>query len=137
MFPRNRLLSLEAATAALRAARFAEARAVIEDALRRLPDDRRPRAFGEAARWHYCHGAALVGLHQRDLAERELRAVLREDAAEWLKGRAHKELGKLADLAGDRPHAVAEYRVADRICEAQHDAICSRETAALLKSVYR
>ena len=137
MFPRNRLLSLEAATTALRAGRFDEARTVIEDGLRQLPHDPRPRAFGEVARWRYCHGAALVGLHQRDLAEGELRLVLQAEAPEWLKGRAHKELGKLADLAGDRRRAVEEYRIADRTCNEHHDAICSRETGALLKSAYR
>jgi tetratricopeptide (TPR) repeat protein len=137
LYPRNRLLALEAATTALRAGRFDEARTAVEEGLDRLSRDRRPRAFGEEARWRYCHGAALVGLHQIDRAERELRKVLEAPAADWVRGRAHKELGKLADLAGDRSRAVSEYRLATRLCDQQHDAICSNEASGLVKARYR
>jgi len=137
LYPRNRLLSLEAGSTALRAGRFGEARAAIEEGLEKLSRDPRPRAFGEEARWRYAHGAALVGLHQTELAERELRAVLSLEGPEWLRGRAHKELGKLADLAGDRTRATAAYQLAIRICREQHDSICSNEAAALVKARYR
>jgi tetratricopeptide (TPR) repeat protein len=136
-YPRNRLLSLEAATTALRARRFEQARAVLEDGLDRLSGDPRPRAFGEEARWRYCHGAALVGLHQIDLAERELGAVLALEGSAALRGRAHNELGKLADLAGDRRRAIAEYRVAIQVCTEQHDTTCANEATAALKTGYR
>ena len=137
LYPRNRLLWLEAGTTALRAGDFGAARAVLEEGLEKLSRDPRPRAFGEEARWRYSHGAALVGLHQTDLAERELRAALSGEAADWLRGRAHKELGKLADLAGDRARAIASYQLAIRICRDQHDSICSNEAAALVKARYR
>jgi tetratricopeptide (TPR) repeat protein len=136
-YPRNRLLWLEAASTALRASRPADAQSAIEDGLARFSRDRRPRAFGEAARWHYYHGAALVGLRQVDRADAELRAVLRGDAPEWLRGRAHKELGKIADLAGDRARAMTEYRLASSLCRAQHDSACSDETTAIMKKQYR
>jgi tetratricopeptide (TPR) repeat protein len=136
-YPRNRLLWLEAASTALRASRPADARSAIEDGLARFSQDRRPRAFGEAARWHYYHGAALVGLRQVDRADAELRAVLRGDAPEWLRGRAHKELGKIADLAGDRARAMTEYRLASSLCRAHHDSACSDETTAFMKRQYR
>ena len=137
LYPRNRLLSLEAGSTALRAGRFGEARAALEEGLEKLSRDPRPRAFGEEARWRYSHGAALVGLHQTELADRELRAVLSGEGPDWLRGRAHKELGKLADLAGDRTHALAAYQLALRICREQHDSICSNEAAALVKARYR
>lgn len=137
LYPRNRLLSLEAATTALRADRFDQARSAVEVGLDQLAHDSRPRAFGEMARWHYCHGAVLVGLHQIERAERELRKALEGEATDWLRGRAHKELGKLADLAGDRPRAVAEYRLAARLCEQHHDAICANEASGLMKTGYR
>ena len=136
-FPRNRLLWLEAASTALRAGRPAEARRAIEDGLARFAQDRRPRAFGEAARWRYYHGAALVGLRQAGAADAELRAVLNGEAPEWLRGRAHKELGKLADLAGDRTRAMTEYRLASSLCRTHHDSACSDETQALMKKQYR
>jgi len=137
LYPRNRLLWLEAGTTALRAGRFVDARAAIEEGLEKLSRDPRPRAFGEDARWRYSHGAALVGLHETELADRELRAVLSGEGPDWLRGRAHKELGKLADLAGDRTRARAAYQLAIRICREQHDSICSNEAAALVKARYR
>jgi tetratricopeptide (TPR) repeat protein len=136
-YPRNRLLSLEAATTALRAGRFEQARAVVDDGLERLSRDPRPRAFGEEARWRYCRGAALVGLHEIDLAERELRVVLALEGPAALRGRAHNELGKLADLGGDRRLAIAEHRLAIQLCAEQHDTLCVNEATAALKSGYR
>jgi tetratricopeptide (TPR) repeat protein len=137
LYPRNRLLWLEAGSTALRAGRFDAARLAIEDGMSRLARDPRPRAFGEEARWRYYHGAALVGLHRVEEAQRDLRFVLDGEAVEWLRGRAHKELGKIADLAGNRADALAEYRQASRICREQHDSSCEDESAALIKSRYR
>ena len=136
-YPRNRLLWLEEGSTALRARRFEEARAAIAEGMDRLSRDSRPRAYGEEARWRYCHGAALVGLHQTEPAERELRAVLEADAPEWLHGRAHKELGKIADRSGDRSRAITEYRAASRICREQHDNACADEATALIGRQYR
>lgn len=136
-YPRNRLLWLEAGTTALRARRFSLARAALEQGLTKFGADARPRALGEEARWRYAYGAALVGLNERATAERELRAVLVAEGPGWLRGRAHKELGKLADLAGDRPRARAEYQTAARLCHAGHDSACSDEAMKLTKSAYR
>ena len=136
-YPRNRLLWLEAGSTALRAGRFEEARAAIADGMDRLSRDSRPRAHGEEARWWYCHGAALVGLRRTDAAERELRTVLEMDAPEWLHGRARKELGKIADLSGDRQRAITEYRTANQICREQHDSACADEAAVLIGRAYK
>ena len=136
-YPRNRLLWLEAGTTALRAGRFAAARESLEQGLEKLAADPRPRAFGEEARWRYAYGAALVGLKEKAAAERELGAVLSAEAPEWLRGRAHKELGKLADLAGDRQRAIEAYRLAARICRAEHDSSCADEAGKLVKASYR
>ncbi len=137
LYPRNRLLWLEAGSTALRAGRYEEARTAIEDGMERLARDPRPRAYGEEARWRYYHGAALVGLRRVEQAERELKMVLTMEAAEWLRGRAHKELGKIADLAGDRQRAISEYRTANRVCREQHDPACAQEATALISSPYR
>lgn len=136
-YPRNRLLWLEAGNTALRAGRFEEARAAIAEGMDRLSRDVRPRAYGEEARWRYCDAAALVGLRRTELAERELRTVLEADAPEWLHGRAHKELGKVADLSGDRQRAITEYRTANRICREQHDGACADEASLLIGRRYR
>src|SRR3954469_8842065 len=136
-YPRNRLLWLEAANTALRAERYEEARQAIEDGMKRLAGDSRARAYGEDARWRYGHGAALVGVHQVEPAEDELRHVLTLPAPEWLCGRAHKELGKIADLSGDRAQARREYRIASGICREQHDNLCADEADRLIATRYR
>jgi tetratricopeptide (TPR) repeat protein len=136
-YPRNRLLWLEEGSTALRAKRFEAARSALEQGLSRLAVDRRPRAFGEEARWHYYLGASLVGLRRTEAAERELRQVLSAEAAEWLRGRAHKELGKIADLTGNRSGALAEYQFAKQVCRDQHDDACADEARALIASAYR
>jgi tetratricopeptide (TPR) repeat protein len=136
-YPRNRLLWLEAGGTALRAGRPADARRCLEDGLAQLALDPRPRATGEDARWRYTYGATLVALAEAAAADRELHAALDAATRDWLRGRTHQELGKLADLAGDRPRALDEYRQADRLCRRDHDTACVGDVKALLKHPYR
>ena len=136
-YPRNRLLWLEAASTLLRAGRSADALETLRTGLAMVAADRRPKARGEQARWHYAHGAALVGVKQFDAAERELRLVLAGDAHEWLRGRAHTELGKLADLAGKPAEARSAYRLAIRVGRAEDDEDGVESASKLLRSGYR
>jgi tetratricopeptide (TPR) repeat protein len=132
-YPRNRLLWLEAGSTALRAGRLTEAKASLEEGLARLSRDLRPRAFGEEARWRYAYGATLAGLNDVTAAERELRSALADTARDWVRGRVHKELGKLADLTGNRPRALEEYRLAALLCRQDHDSECADEVRRLSK----
>jgi len=136
-YPRNRLLRLEGGGTALRAKRPAEARAWLEEGLAQLANDPRPKAPGEEARWRYTYGTALVALKEAGPAERELRAALPGVTRDWLRGRIHKELGKLADLAGDRARARGEYEQAARLCRQDKDSVCADEVKGLLKTPYR
>jgi tetratricopeptide (TPR) repeat protein len=136
-YPRNRLLWLEAGHTALRAGRPAEAKAALEEGLARLSHDSRPRAAGEDARWHAAYGTALVALRDVQPAERELRFTIASASRDWVRGRAHKELGKIADLAGDRARALDEYRLADRLCRQDRDSVCTDELSPLMKTGYR
>ena len=136
-YPRNRLLWLEAGSTALRAGRAGEARRQLESGLSKLSQDPRPRAFGEEARWHLYYGAALVALHEAEDARRELGTALTMPANDWVHGRAHRELGKLADLSGDRSGAADEYRLAIRLCRADDDTACSDEAKHLMATGYR
>lgn len=136
MYPRNRLLWLEQGSTALRARREADARAALEHGLAQLARDLRPRAFGEEARWRWAYGASLVLANRTDAADRELRQSLTLDSPGWLKGRAHKELGKVEDLRGNRAAAIEHYRQAVRIGKAEHDPASSDEAARLLKAGY-
>lgn len=137
MYPRNRLLWLERGSTALRAGRGADACNAVERGLAALAGDRRPRAFGEEARWIYTHGAALLLAGRADAAEQELLRVLSLEAPEWLRGRAQKELGKVADLRGNRAAALERYRIAIRTGKAEHDSTSSDEAAKLVKSRYQ
>jgi tetratricopeptide (TPR) repeat protein len=132
-YPRNRLLWLEAGSTALRAGRPAEARASLEAGLAKLADDSRPHAFGEMARWRYYYGATLVALKDAERAGPELQSALSEPGRDWVKGRIHVELGKLADLAGQRTQAIDEYRAAVRLCSGDHDDACERDARELMK----
>jgi tetratricopeptide (TPR) repeat protein len=136
-YPRNRLLWLEAGHTALRAGRPRDAVAALEDGLAHLARDPRPRAAGEEARWRYAYGASLVAVRDRVAAERELRVALAGATRDWVRGRVHRELGKLADLAGDRPRALDEYRAANRLCRQDRDGECSDEVTRLIKARYR
>jgi tetratricopeptide (TPR) repeat protein len=134
-YPRNRLLWLEAGTTALRAGRFTSACEALEQGLAKLAADPRPRAFGEDARWRYAYGAALAALGRIEPAQRELRMVLTTDAPAWLRGRAHNELGKISDVAGNRAAALAAFREADRLCRADRDAPCVDEASKRFTTV--
>jgi tetratricopeptide (TPR) repeat protein len=136
-YPRNRLLWLEAGSTALRAGRPELARQSLEHGLAMLAGDSRPRAFGESARWGYYHGAALVALKEAEAARRVLDAALRDPARAWVQGRIRIELGKLADLGGDRTRAIEEYRSAIRLCGADKDDVCVKEARGLTKRGYR
>ena len=137
MYPRNRLLWLERGSTALRAGRGADARVTLEEGLAVLERDSRPRAFGEEARWRCAYAASLVLLGRTDAAGRELRQSLSLEGPAWLRGRVHKELGKVEDLRGNRAVAMEHYREAVRVGKAEHDSASSDEAATLLKAAYR
>ena len=136
-YPRNRLLWLEAASTSLRAGRPADARKALGTGMAMLESDPRPRAYGEEARWRYYEGATLVLLRDTAGADRALRAALAAEAPGWLHGRARKELGKQADLAGNRALAIGEYRMAQKLCREGKDDECSGEVGRLLRTPYR
>ena len=136
-FPRNRLLWLEVGSTALRAGRASEAIDALNEGIARLEADPRPRAYGEEARWRYQRGAALVALRDGDAAARDLHLALAAAAPMWIRGRTQLELGKVADLAGERSAARARYRLAAADCRAAHDATCADVAERLMSSRYQ
>jgi len=132
-YPRNRLLWLEAGSTSLRAGRPSDANTALEEGLAKLGSDPRPRAYGELARWRYHHGVALAGVGRTDAARLELNAAVAAEGHQWLHGRAHLELGRIALKAGDRSTAAAELRSAASLCEAAKDAACLRDTRAEMR----
>jgi predicted Zn-dependent protease len=136
-YPRNRLVWLEIGSTALRAGRAAEAVDTLTEGLSRFEDDSRPRAYGEEARWRYQRGAALVALRQTHAAARDLHDALASRAPAWVHGRVHVELGKIADLSGDRSDAAARYHLAASSCRAGHDNACADAATRLISRPFR
>ena len=135
-YPRNRLLWLEAGATALRGHRAAEAERWLDDGIEQLDRDRRARMFGEESLWFYKRGAARVALRKTDPARADLDRALQGDVQPWVRGRVHVELGKLADLAGDRPRALSEYMRALEILKDSNDPAGEREARSLRDRAY-
>ena len=136
-FPRNRLLWLESGATSLRGSRWSDALAALDHGIEMCDRDPRERAFGEAAIWRYKRGLALAALGRRDEARADFNAALRSQGRDWVLGRVHTELGKLADLVGDRATAVAEYRQAVTLARADSDDRGADEASNLLDRPYR
>jgi tetratricopeptide (TPR) repeat protein len=136
-YPRNRLLWLEAGATALRAGRIDEAERSLDEGFAKFSADERPRAFGEAGLWHYKRGAVLVRLGRTAEAAEHLQAALEGEARDWVRGRAHAELGKLDDLAGDHGAARREYQTAVQLAKADSDSIGVAEAQQLLDHPHR
>ena len=122
-FPRNRMLWLEAGATALRGGRPDEAERQLAAGMRMLDADKRPRMFGEEALWYQKRGAARVLLNRLDEAEADLWRGLAAQARPWVTGRTHAELGKVADLRGNRAAARTRFLEAVRLTEGDHDPL--------------
>ena len=136
-YPRNRVLWLEAGATALRAGRAADAERQLAAGRRMLAADRRPRMFGEEALWAQKHGAALAALDRRDEAEPLLRRALTLESRKWVAGRAHAELGKLADLRGNRAAARDHFQQAAALAEQDNDSIGAAAARRWVGTAYR
>jgi tetratricopeptide (TPR) repeat protein len=135
-FPKNRLLVLEEGAAAIRAGRATEADTGLTRGLEGLARDARPRVPGEEALWLYKRGLARLNLNRLPAAAADLNAAMAAKPTNWVRGRIHVELGKLADLAGKRTDATSNYRIARTTCEANADTVCAGEAARLLKKPF-
>lgn len=136
-YPQNRLLQLEAASAAWRAGLAAESEALLTSGLAWHDRDPRPKTPGERALWIYKRGMARVSLNHLSDAETDLRLALTQGPAGWVRGRVHLELGKIADLRGQRPAALEEYTRARALCTTHRDPWCQEQAADLRKRPFR
>ena len=134
LYPRNRLVVLEAGSTALRGGQTQRAEALLSQGLQMLARDTRPRVPGESALWHYKRGAARAALGQADQALADLRNALTADAQAWVQGRARTEIGRLALGKGDRVTATSEARQAEVLCTRGNDPVCVEAARKLLRS---
>jgi tetratricopeptide (TPR) repeat protein len=123
-YPRNRLFVLEEGAAAIRAGKAHEADAILTRGLAAFDADPRPKVPGERGVWLYKRGVARVIQRRLQDAQDDLVAALAANPVGWIRGRVHIEIGKLHDLRSRRESAVADYRMAKTICEANDDPLC-------------
>jgi tetratricopeptide (TPR) repeat protein len=134
LYPRNRLLLLEAGATALRGGDARRAEDMLNEGLTMLAADRRARMPGEEPLWRYKRGAARAALGRADAAIEDLRGATAPDAEPWVSGRAHVELGRLALQRGDGPATMADARAAEGLCTRGNDPACVNAARALLRS---
>lgn len=136
-FPRNRILWLEAGATALRAGRAAEAERLLDEGMSKMTADPRPAMFGEEALWRLKRGTARLALNRVADAETDLRRTLQIESRRWVAGRAHAELGKLADLRGNRALARTEFQQALRLARQDNDPIGEAAAETWLDTPFR
>jgi tetratricopeptide (TPR) repeat protein len=134
LYPRNRLVVLEAGSTALRAGRFDQADKMLTEGLAMLAKATGPRIPAEEALWRYKRGAARVELGRAE-ADADLRAAIVADAQPWIQGRARVERARLAARRGDRAEAAREATQAQTLCEQDNDPSCAEAARKLLRSV--
>jgi tetratricopeptide (TPR) repeat protein len=136
-FPKNRIFTLEAGSAATRAGRLVEAEELLTQGLAALDKDDRAKFPGERAVWLYKRAVARIALRHAPDAHADLDAALQAQPAEWIRGRIELELGKLADASGHRPEALSAYRTAQNLCGSHNDSACADEAARLMARPFK
>jgi tetratricopeptide (TPR) repeat protein len=136
-FPRNRLFTLEAGSAAVRAGRGAEADGILTRGLQALASDSRPRFPGERSVWLLKRGMARTEMGRYADARADLGEAAAAAPPGWVSGRIHLQLGRVADLEGRRADAIAEYRESKRLCSAAHNGPCVDDANRGVDKPYR
>ena len=135
-YPRNRLFVLEEGSAAIRAGRHAEAEAALTRGHDASQKETRPRIPGEEALWLYKRAMSRTYRNLTAAAASDVDRALAAKPTEWIRGRLLVERGKLADLAGRRPEAVADYTSAEAICRPIADTQCEKEAGDLRRKPF-
>lgn len=134
-YPRNRQLWYEAGATLIRAQRYQEAEDVLDEGIRMRDRDRRERMFGEDALWHYKRGVARARQGRSREAAEDFTIPLSREARDWVRGRAHAELGQIAQKAGNREQARQHYRQAIELAMRGNDPTGKSAGETLLRDV--
>lgn len=132
LYPRNRLVLLEAGATALRGGRAAEADALLTEGLGILSRETRASVPGEEQLWRYKRGAARAALGRPGAVD-DLRVAAGPEALTWVAGRARVEMGRLALKRGDRADAASEAKQAETLCVNGNDSPCVEQARDLLR----
>jgi tetratricopeptide (TPR) repeat protein len=135
-FPQNRILVLERAAAALRAGHAGQAESLLTPGIAGLDTDTRRKLPGERALWFYRRGLARIELNRPADAASDLDTALRSSPEEWVRGRILIGLGKLDDIGGRRPEALAKYRAARDAARKANDPAGLADAQLLLRQPF-
>ena len=135
-YPRNRLVWLEAGSTWLRDDRAHMADRDLALGFKKLATDERIRMLGEDEMWMLKRGAARVALGRLDEARADLDMARAGTDKAWVQGRAYVELGKIADLEGNRKLAREQYDYGRRLCKKANDRGCARLAETLKERGY-
>jgi tetratricopeptide (TPR) repeat protein len=135
-FPRNRILTLEEGSAAIRAGKAGDADATLTRGLTAFDQDPRPKIPGERALWLYKRGLARISLNHPAEAQADLTDALSNGPVDWVRGRIHLEMGKVADLSQRRTDALNEYRQAKTLADANGDPACSTDAERFMRKPF-
>lgn len=133
LYPRNRLLLLEAGATAHRAGRLDDAEALLNEGMARLAKETRAKIPGELALWHLKRGGVRAEAGRAEAARQDLRVASGPDALPWVGGRARLELARLALAQGDRAGARNQAGDAVALCSRGNDPICVEAARRLQK----
>jgi Flp pilus assembly protein TadD len=78
---------------------------------------------------------ARARLGRLDAAYGDLQVPLNQEARDWVRGRAHAELGRIALKNSNREQARVHYRQALELAKRGNDPNGAAEAATLLRSV--
>ena len=134
-FPRNRLVWLESGSTWLRDERAIRADQTLAEGFSKLAGDSRVRMQGEESIWRLKRGTARVASGRVSEAVPDLVAASEGNAA-WVAGHAHVEMGKVADLEGERERAIEEYDRGRKLCGRAKHRRCVRTAEGLKKTGY-
>jgi tetratricopeptide (TPR) repeat protein len=132
-YPRNRLVWLESASTCLRAGRPSDADRFLSEGWARFASDKRQRMFGEDALWQFKIGVTHAALGRSAQAEQAFAKAVSLEGRNWVHGRAHIELGRLAQQAGRQADAQQHFQAAIPLCESDNDQASADEARRLLK----
>ncbi len=132
-FPGNRLLWLNAAATAIEARDFAAAeRALVEGAATR-PGAASPAITGEHGLWLLKSGPAHAASGREADASADLAKGLTVGPRDWVRGRIHFQLARLAATAKDGVEARTHLALALALAKRSGDVSAANAAAALLR----
>jgi tetratricopeptide (TPR) repeat protein len=132
-FPGNRLLWLNAATIAIETGQFDVAERHLTAGLAARDLEAPPPVLGERAMWLLKRGTARAALGRAADAVADLTQALAAGPRDWVRGRTHLELAKLARTRHDDPEAASQLRLAIEFGKRGGDQAAVRAAEALVK----